>query len=205
MTRWLEGDERVKLAGISEYAARHAEPAVRGAEDALRKRLLPRGPLIRQLPKQSAWSTMETLIKQARERSLARQKRKNEKKRRLGAVGNSPGKNTVLARRVDMRAARIASLHKATLKLRDNTNSLHQMEAVSELLALHMSLSEARDLKADEAMRALFSNARTQLHVKLAARQLLDAWSDEKKIRAASSNQASTASSPDVRSAKSAR
>ena len=178
---------------------------VRGAEDALRKRLLPRGPLIRQLPKQSAWSTMETLIKQARERSLARQKQKNEKKRKLGAVWNSPGKNTVLAGRVDSHAARIASLHKATLKLRDNANSLHQMEAVSELLALQMSLSEARDLKADEAMRALFSNVRTQLHVKLAARQLLDAWSDEKKIRAASSNQASTASSPDVRSTKSAR
>ena len=43
LTRWMEGDPAVRLAGVSEFTAKHVPPTAEGAEEALRQRLLPRG------------------------------------------------------------------------------------------------------------------------------------------------------------------
>ena len=82
------GDASIKLANVSEYIYL---PTVACAERALRKRLLPSEPVVRKLPAASAWSTVETLVRQAQERAQARETQRSEKRRKPASLWDSPG------------------------------------------------------------------------------------------------------------------
>ena len=77
LVRWMEGDPKIHLAAVSEYAAKNAIATIVGAEQALRKRLLPRCPLLRELPPRTAWSTLQTLVADAKKRAVARKEQKD--------------------------------------------------------------------------------------------------------------------------------
>ena len=180
LTRWMEGDASIKLASVSEYCAKHATPTVGGAEAALRARLLPQGPLVRRLPTRSAWTTLAALVQQAKARAQKRREQASQTKRKLAEFWHSPnarGPEAAAAADAAERAeqTRHAALTRAVARVQSPAFAV-QMDGISDLSSMAMTLQEAQELRAHDTVRLLLNDTNAQQAIRLMAKQLLERW-----------------------------
>ncbi|CAE7528782.1 DJA6 [Symbiodinium sp. CCMP2592] len=178
LTRWMEGDPAIKLASVSEYCAKNAIPTVDGAEAALRARLLPQGPLVRRLPTRSAWTTLAALVQQAKARAQKRREQANQTKKKLAGFWHSPnarGPEAAVAADAAERAehTRRLALTRAVARVQSPAFAV-QMDGISDLSSMAMTLQEAQELRADDTVRLLYNDTKTQQAIRLMAKQLLE-------------------------------
>ena len=133
------------------------------------------------MPAKQAWSTIGLLVKQAKDRALARKQLADKKKQKLAAMWDSPGARDVLvAAHGSPKDTREDKLKRAVGKLEGKDFAQH-MTAVTQMLDLEMSFQEAKDLNVSGALQKIFNDPLTRLPVRVMAKQLVDAWSAQKK------------------------
>ena len=187
----MEKDPLIRLADISEYTMRRAAATVEGAETQLRTRLLPNGPVLKTLPRRSAWSTLQQLVREAQKRAERRRATKDSRKRKLSEVFISPSHAAALDDAADVAASsqmrpgqqRSLALERAGRRLASHSFSAH-MEALTDLLRLEVMLEEARTRDFLHMVQALSRARETQLPLRMVCRQLLSLWKKSKAAAA---------------------
>ena len=169
------------------------DPLIRLADISLRTRLLPNGPVLKTLPRRSAWSTLQQLVRETQKRAERRRATKDSRKRKLSEVFISPSHAAALDDAADVAAAsssqmqpgqqRSLALERAGRRLASHSFSAH-MEALTDLLRLEVTLEEARKRDFLHMVQALSQARETQLPLRMLCRQLLSLWKKSKAAAA---------------------